>query len=137
MRRQGGLYAMATQEQGKETAAQQQPEKAKKAPSQVRSVVGLVLVIGLAAVAYLEYTANRGFNAAVVQLEKALDKEDAGLLSDRDVETMVGRSADGPGVKEASGVKMSYTWQGVFRKHRLTAYYNNELPPHLLRISTE
>lgn len=129
---------MATQEQGNETAAAgKQPEKAKKATSPVRTVVGLVLVVVLSGVAYIEFTNNQNFKAAVAALDVALEKEDAGLLSDQDVQSKVGRAPDGPAVKEAGGTKMSYTFQGVFKRHRIMAYYNNEAKPHLLRYATE
>src|SRR5262245_44083120 len=127
---------MATQEQGNEAAAVR-PKKPKKPVSPVRTVVGLVLVVVLATVAYLEFTATRGYNEAVAQLEKALEKEDGGLLTDKDVEKMLGRAADGPAVKDATGSKVTYSWRGAFRTHRLGAIYNDDKTPHLLKISTE
>jgi hypothetical protein len=132
----GRVHAMATEVQGNESPPVR-PKKPKKPISPARTIIGLVLLVGLSAVAYLEFSANRGFNQAVKTLNDALDKDDAGLLSDKDVEGLIGKAADGPAVKDAEGTKLSYTWSGVIKKHRFTAFYNNEKTPRLLRISTE
>ena len=62
------------------------------------------------------------------------DEDSADLLSMEQVEGLIGRKADGPGVEEDGGLKVSYTWKGVFRSYPLTAVYTKQSPPKLLRI---
>lgn len=126
---------MAGEPQGDQSAAPQQ-QKAKKAISPARTVIGLVLLVAFTIVAFLEVSAIRGYNDAVGKLKAALEKEEAGLLSRTEVETMIGRSADGPVVTEKAA-PVSYTWRGALRRHRITAVYNDEKTPRLLSYSTD
>src|SRR3954447_13828389 len=103
------------------------PETAKPAPrkkiSPVRNAIGVVLLVSLSAVAYLEWDANRRSTAAIQKLNQALASEEAGLLTMEQVEGLLGRGPGGPGVAEGREMRVTYTWRGVFRRYRLVAVY--------------
>jgi hypothetical protein len=122
--------AMAAHDEG--TA----PEKAKPGPkkvSPVRHVIGLVLLVSFSAVAYLEWDANRRSSAGIARLNQALASEEGDLLSMEQVEELIGRRPDGPGVTQGQELKVTYTWRGVFRKYPLVAVYTRKSQPALLR----
>jgi hypothetical protein len=66
----------------------------------------------------------------------ARDEEaDSGeLLTKEQVEDMIGRGPDGPGVDQDGTTKVTYTWKGAIRKYPLTTFYTKQDPPKLLRI---
>jgi hypothetical protein len=107
-----------------------------KKVSPARNAIAAVLLIALSAVAYLEWTANRQSGAAIRKLNDTLatDKDSEDLLSMEQVEGLIGRKPDGPGVQEGRMLRVRYTWKGVFREYPLTAVYTNQSPPKLLRI---
>jgi hypothetical protein len=105
----------------------------KKKVSPVRNAIGLVLLVAFSAVAYGEWDANRRSSAGIAKLNRALANEDGDLLTMEQVEGLLGRGPDGPGVAEGQELKVAYTWRGVFRKYRLIAVYTNKRQPALLR----
>jgi hypothetical protein len=105
----------------------------KKKVSPVRNAIGLVLVVSLSVVAYLEWDANRRSSACIRSLNEAMASEQ-GLLSMKQVEGILGRKPDGPGVTKGREVMFTYTWRGVFRKYTLVASYTGEFQLGLLRI---
>jgi hypothetical protein len=100
----------------------------------VRNAIGLALLVAFSAVAYLEWDANRRSSAGIAKLNQALAKEEGDLLSMEQVEGLIGRGPDGPGVAEGRELKVAYTWSGIFRKYPLIAVYKNGKTPALLRI---
>jgi hypothetical protein len=50
------------------------------------------------------------------------------------VEGVLGRGPDGPGVAEGQELKVTYSWRGVFRRYPLVAVYTGRVRPGLLRI---
>jgi hypothetical protein len=106
----------------------------KKKVSPVRNAIGVVLLVSFSAVAYLEWNANRRSSAAILKLNQALAKEEGDLLSMEQVEGLLGRGPDGPGVAEGRELRVTYTWRGVFRKYPLVAVYTGKKQPALLRI---
>jgi hypothetical protein len=110
--------------------------RAKPKFSPARNVVAVVLLVAFAAVAYLEWNANRQSGAAIARLSQALARDEDGgdLLTKEQVEGMIGRRPDGPGVEQDGATKVTYTWKGVIRKYPLTTFYTKQDPPKLLRI---
>jgi hypothetical protein len=125
---------MAAQTQSEGTAPGRAEPGLKKKVSPVRNAIGLVLLVVLSAVAYLEWDANRRSNAGIAKLNLALAKEEGDLLTMEQVEGLLGRGPDGPGVTEGRELKVAYSWRGVFRKYPLIAVYKNGKEPALLRI---
>jgi len=125
---------MATHEEG--TAQERANPGGKKGVSPVRNVIAAVLLVALVIVASLEWAANRRSGAAIRRLNETLatDQDSVDLLSKQQVEDLIGRGPDGPGVEENGTLKVRYTWKGVFREYSLTATYKNQVPPKLLRI---
>ncbi len=107
-----------------------------KTVSPVRNAVAVVLLVAFSAVAYLEWNANRQAGSAIAKLNRALAKDEDGgdLLSKEQVERMIGRGPDGPGVDQDGALKVTYTWKGAIRKYPLTTFYTKLSPPKLLRI---
>jgi hypothetical protein len=122
---------MATQDEGTPQAPEQPKEKKKVSP--VRNVIALVLLIAFSAIAYLEWNANRQSGAAINKLSKALENEEGDLMTMQQVNELIGREPDGPGVDDKGETRVTYTWKGVFRKYPLTAIYTKQAPPKLLR----
>jgi hypothetical protein len=126
----GGLV-MDTHDEG--TGGERAEPKGKKMVSPARNVIAAVLLAICSTVAYLEWNAHRRSDAAIRKLDQALAKEEGGLLSKKQVEDLIGRGPDAPGVEENGELKVTYTWKGVFRKYPLTTVYTKQSPPMLLR----
>jgi hypothetical protein len=127
----GGI-AMAANGEG--TAPGRAGSGLKKKVSPLRNAIGLVLIIAFSAVAYREWDANRRSSAGIAKLNQALAKEEGDLLSMEQVEVLLGRGPDGPGVAAGREKTVTYTWRGVFCKYPLVAVYKNTSQPALLRI---
>ena len=116
---------------------------AKKGVSPARNIIGLVLLLAFAAVAWLEYSANFGYNGAVKALEARTQDEEKGLMEVQEAETLLGKSPDGPGIEvedSDSGrtfTKKTYTWLALLRPRTLTAFYTKEATPHLHHFETQ
>jgi hypothetical protein len=122
---------MATQDEGTPQAPEKPKERKKVSPT--RNVIALALLIAFSTIAYLEWNANRQSGAAINKLNKALENEEGDLLSMQQVNDLVGREPDGPGVDDKGELRVTYTWKGVFRKYPLRTIYTNQSPPKLLR----
>jgi hypothetical protein len=61
-------------------------------------------------------------------------REEGDLMTMDQVEGLLGRVPDGPGVTEGQELKVTYTWRGVFRRYPLVAVYTGRVRPGLLRI---
>jgi len=115
----------------------------KKGVSPARNIIGLVLLLALAAVAWLEYSANFGYNGAVKALEARTQDEEKGLMDVQEAETLLGKSPDGPGIEVQdtdSGrtfTKKTYTWRALLKPRTLSAFYTKEATPHLHHYETE
>jgi hypothetical protein len=102
--------------------------------SPLRNLIGLVVLLAVITVGVVEVMANMGFNNAVNALNGKLKDVELGP-SQPEVEKLMGKTPDGPGVREGSESRVRYTWRGVFRSYSLVAYYTTgENPPHLLRV---
>jgi hypothetical protein len=113
----------------------------KKGVSPARNIIGLVLLLALAVVAWLEYSANFGYNGAVKALEARTQDEEKGLMDVQEAETLLGKSPDGAGIDvEDNGrkfTKKTYTWRALLRPRTLAAFYTKEATPHLHHYETE
>ena len=113
---------MATHDEG--TARGRAKPKGTKQVSPARNAVAVVLLVAFSAVAYLEWNANRQSGAAIARLNQAMARDEDGgdLLSKEQVEGMIGRGPDGPGVDEDGETKVTYTVEGG----------HPQVPPHHL-----
>jgi hypothetical protein len=113
----------------------------KKRVSPTRNIIGLVVLLALVAVGWLEYSAKFGYNGAVKALETRTQDEEKGLMDVQEAETLLGKSPDGPGIDvDDSGrifTKKTYTWRALLRPQTLTAFYTKEATPHLHHYETE
>jgi hypothetical protein len=107
--------------------------KAKVSP--VRNIVGLVLLIALVVVAFVEFQAVQQAKAACQKVNKRLEAEESDLPTQKEIETMIGRKPDGPGTTEGDQVTLQYTWRGIFRKHTMTAVYRKTTDLYLLNVN--
>jgi hypothetical protein len=106
----------------------------RKGVSPARHLVGLI-VLGVVGVAgFVEVRNMLGFNEAVRQLDKHLGNENEELLLRPDAEKLIGIAPDGPPEPAGNEDKVTYTWHGLIKQHRLTAYYTRVGKPALLRI---
>jgi hypothetical protein len=128
---------MATPGDQAETQPARPPSRSKLA--MVRKVVAPILVVLLSAVAYLEWNAHRRAGEACRKLEDAYEErlKTQVPLSRKKVEELVDRAPDGPGIVEGDRLTVSYTWRGVFRKHVITASYDQGEDPQLINVSCE
>jgi hypothetical protein len=116
------------------------PEKQHVSPA--RNIVGLIVLVGVLAFGWLEYTPKRGFNSAVAALEARTADEEKGLMTVPEAEAILGKEADGPAVDVKEGdynfSKKTYTWRGLLKQYTVTAYYTTEKKePHLHHYETE
>jgi hypothetical protein len=113
----------------------------KKGVSPARNIIGLFVLLGLAAVAWFEYSANFGYNGAVKALEARTQDEEKGLMDVQEAESLLGRSPDGPGMDFNDDgrifTKKTYTWRALLKPKTLTAFYTKEATPHLHHYKTE
>jgi hypothetical protein len=113
----------------------------KKGVSPARNIIGLVVLLALAVVVWLEYSANFGYNGAVRALEARTQDEDKGLMDAQEAETLLGKSPDGPGTEVSDNgstfTKKTYTWRALLRPKTLSAFYTKEATPHLHHYETE
>jgi hypothetical protein len=117
------------------------PGSSKKRVSIARNAIGVVVLLALLAVGWLEYSSIIGYNAAVKALETRTQDEDKDLMEAREAESLMGKSPDDPGsdVNETDRnfIKKTYTWKGLLQSHTLTAFYTKEAAPHLHHFETE
>lgn len=123
-------------------AAESRPKKTKVSPT--RNIIGVILLIGFSAAAILEFTANRGFTSASKKLVARMPDDnsdpngkDAELPTKIEVEKLIGKSPDGPLVKESGEQLATYSWQGLKKKYVIKAYYTTDKQPSLKRFETE
>jgi hypothetical protein len=120
------------------------PEKAgtpKQPVSPARNIIGLIVLVAVIAIGWLQYSARGGYNTAVEALNHRLEDEDHGLMTQQEAEQLIGKEADDAGseVKEdaATYIKKTYTWRGVLKSYTLTAFYTKQQQPALHHIKTE
>jgi hypothetical protein len=122
---------MAARDEG---TAPEPVKPGRKKVSLLRNLIAVLLLISLSAVAYREWDAHRQSSVAIHKLNQAMANEEGDLLSIQQVERLIGRGPDAPGVAEGQELKFTYTWRGVFRKYPLIAVYTRKSEPALLRI---
>src|SRR5439155_25143379 len=117
------------------------PGSSKKRTSPARNLIGLVVLVAVLAVAWLEFSAKRAYNAAVTALDARTQDENKGLLAVPEAENLLGKPADGPGSDFQDGnrvfTKKTYTWRGLLKPYTLTAFYTKGVEPGLHHFVTE
>jgi hypothetical protein len=122
-----------------ETPRPPAPTKVKRKVSMLRNVISSVLLVAFATVAIVEFRAYFSHKGAVSSLTARMPSDENAnedLLPLAEAEKIIGKAADGPGVRQEGQLKKTYTWQG-FRKHQLIAYYTIGEPSALIKIETE
>jgi hypothetical protein len=113
----------------------------KKPISPVRHLVGLVVLIAVLAVGWLEYSAKSGYNAAVNALDARTKEEDKELMTVQEAESLLGKAPDGPATDVEDGgqtfAKKTYTWRGLVKSYPLTAFYTKQADSRLHHFETE
>jgi hypothetical protein len=114
---------------------------AKKQVSPARNAVGVVVLIAVLAVGWIQYSARSAYTAAVTALNDRMLDETKGLMTVSEAETLIAKPADGPGVdvkeENANYTKKIYTWSGLLKSFTLTAYYTKGAEPGLHHIESE
>jgi hypothetical protein len=104
-------------------------------------LIGLVVLIAVATVAAVELRAFYAANQAVKKLEKAQDQDQkdksASTLTKERVQSIVGKAPSGPDEKEGMQDKQTYVWRGIFRKYKLTAFFEGGEDARMQNFSTE
>src|SRR5205823_11505794 len=73
------------------------PGSPKKRVSPARNLIGLVVLLAVLALGWLEYSAKSGYNAAVKALNARSQDEEKDLLAVQEAANLLGKSPDGPG----------------------------------------
>ncbi len=107
----------------------------KKKISPARNVIGLVVLAAVVVAGWFQYSAVFAYNRALRALDARAQDEDKGLMEVPEVESLVGKSPDGPGSEIQDGArtftKTKYTWRGPLKSYTLTAYYTKGAGPCL------
>jgi hypothetical protein len=111
-------------------------KKGKVSPARTVIALGLLAVFG--ALAVVECTASVRYHWAVNAVDVMLNKNDADLLSESQVETVIGRSPDGPGEpgERDDLTVFHYSWSSLLRSYRLNLLFKKGKTPYLLSYST-
>jgi hypothetical protein len=102
----------------------------KEPTSPARNIIGIIVLIGVLVFGWFEVSAKRGFNAAVAALNARAEDENQELLTLPEAEKLLGREADGPADEFKQGTwsftTRTYTWPGLLKRYKLTAYYTKD-----------
>jgi hypothetical protein len=113
----------------------------KKRSSPVRNVIGLIVLIAVLVFGWLEYSAKSGYNRAVTALDSRTQDESKALLTVQEAETILGKAPDtaasDPADDDPNYTKKTYTWRGLLKSYRLTAFYTKQKDPQLHHFETE
>jgi hypothetical protein len=123
------------------SAANDKTGPSKKPVSPTRNAVGVVVLIAVLAVGWIQYSARSAYTAAVNALNERTQNETKGLMTVSEAATLIAKPADGPGVdvkeENATYMKQTYTWSGLLKSYTLTAYYTKGAEPGLHHYETE
>ncbi len=113
----------------------------KKKISPARNVIGIVVLAAVIVVGFFQYSAVFAYNRAMKALDTRTQDEEKGVLAVPEVESLVGKSADGPGSDFDDGTraftKTKYTWRGPLKSYTLTAYYTKGAAPSLHHFESD
>jgi hypothetical protein len=109
--------------------------------SSTRNLIGLVVLIAVLVVGGIEIYAKYSYNSAVTALGKRLEDETKETMTVEEVESLLGKSPDGPASDVQDGAwnftKKSYSWNGLLKSYTLTAFYTNAKDARLHHYETE
>jgi hypothetical protein len=113
----------------------------KKQVSPARNAVGVVVLIAVLAVGWIQYSARSAYTAAVTALNDRITLETKGLMTASEAETLIAKPADGPSVEvkevNATYTKQTYTWRGLLKSYTLWTYFTKGAEPGLHHFETE
>jgi hypothetical protein len=113
----------------------------KKAISPARNIIGVLVLIAVVAVGVLQYSQLMGFNAAAGRLQTRFEDETKDLMTEPEVDQLLGKAPDGPGSDYDDGnahyTRTTYTWSGLLKSYTLAAYYTKQKEPKLHHYETE
>ncbi|HZW31975.1 MAG TPA: hypothetical protein VFF52_14790 [Isosphaeraceae bacterium] len=116
-------------------------DASKQPISPVRHAIGLVVLVAVLAIGWLEYSARRGYQTAVNALNERTQEEDKELMTVQEAENLLGKQPDGPPTDAEDGgrvySKKTYTWHGLIRSYPLAAFYTKEKDARLHHFETE
>jgi hypothetical protein len=119
----------------------EKPGSSKKKVSPLRNAIGVVVLVTVIVVGWLQYSAKRAYNTAATALNERMQEEEKDLLNEQEAESLLGKSPDGPGSDFQDGnrdfTKKTYTWRGALKSYTLTAFYTKSVNPTLHHIETE
>lgn len=111
---------------------------AKQPVSPARNIIGVIILIAVVVIGWLEYSAKAGYNAAVTAVNQRLEDEEHGLPTQTEIEEKIGKAPDDAGsdVQEggATFAKKTYTWKGLISSYSMAAYYTKDKQPALHHI---
>jgi hypothetical protein len=103
--------------------------------SPARNVIGIIVLVAVIVAGWFQYSAVFAYNRAMKALDARTQDEDKGLLEVPEVESLVGKSPDGPGSDFQEGTRnftrTKYTWRGPLKSYTMTAYYTKGAGPCL------
>jgi hypothetical protein len=113
----------------------------KKSVSSTRNFIALLVLLAVAALGWIEYSAKSAYNAAVTKLDARTQDENKGLVSVQEAETMLGKEADTPGTDIHDTLRdytrKTYSWRGLLKPYTITAFYTKGANPYLHHFETE
>jgi hypothetical protein len=113
----------------------------KKKVSPTRNVIGLIALVVVLAVTGFQYAALIRYTVAVKALDARAVDDDKGLMTNQEVDSLLGKAPDGPSsdfTEEGRNFsKKTYTWQGPLKSFTLTAVYTNEAATFLHHFETQ
>jgi hypothetical protein len=129
--------AMETPSASETPKANERPKKAWT----IRKLTAPILLIAATVVAVFEFRAFFAADRAVKRLESAQDvdrknKSPSTLTKER-VQELVGKAPIALGESDGMYKTEVYIWQGLFRKYRLTAFYEGDSEPTMASFSIE
>ena len=113
------------------------PPPPRKSVSTTRKAISSILLVGLLAACAIQLLAVFGYNRAVAQLESIQsDKDMVSRPTQTEIETRIGKKADGPSTGDGPEKVATYTWQGL-RRYSVLVYYNPVTGDRFLRYETQ
>jgi hypothetical protein len=119
----------------------EKPGSSKQKVSPLRNAIGLIVLVTVIVVGWLQYSAKSAYNTAATALNERMKEEEKDLMSEQEVDSLLGKSPDGPGSDFRDDFReftmKTYTWRGVLKSYTVTAFYTKSLQPVLHHYESE
>jgi hypothetical protein len=113
---------------------------AKKPVSPLRNAIGLIALVAVSVIGFVEVNSKYQFSAAVTALNKRSEDENKDLMTEKETNALLGRQPDRQGVDvgEMGSVmtRKTYTWPSLTGRRVLTAYFTKQSDPRLHHYET-